>query len=117
MVPDSKGEKQTGRGTAKPVAKKVTKKAAKKKVVAKKAATKKTATKKVVKKAVVRQTASAKARVGKAGLHRIGARERYEMIAKMAYFRAEKRNFEPGWEQADWYESEKIVDQMLKQLV
>jgi hypothetical protein len=112
MVSDGKGEKKTGQSTAKPVGKKVAKKAAKKKVVAKKVATKK-----VVKKAVARQTASAKARVSKAGLHRIGARERYEMIAKMAYFRAEKRNFEPGWEQADWYESEKIVDQMLKQLV
>jgi hypothetical protein len=117
MVSDGKGEKKTGQNTAKPVGKKVAKKAAKKKVVAKKVATKKVATKKVVKKAVARQTASAKARVSKAGLHRIGARERYEMIAKMAYFRAEKRNFEPGWEQADWYESEKIVDQMLKQLV
>ena len=46
-------------------------------------------------------------------LEKIDPRERYEMIAKMAYFRAERRGFEPGWETEDWFESEKIVDEML----
>ncbi|MCB1762412.1 MAG: DUF2934 domain-containing protein [Gammaproteobacteria bacterium] len=35
------------------------------------------------------------------------------MIAQMAYFRAEKRGFEPGGEQQDWLESEKLIDKML----
>ncbi|HEB96999.1 MAG TPA: DUF2934 domain-containing protein [Sedimenticola thiotaurini] len=38
------------------------------------------------------------------------------MIAKMAYFRAEKRGFEPGWEQEDWLESERLIDEMLKNM-
>jgi len=38
------------------------------------------------------------------------------MIAKMAYFRAEKRGFESGWEIADWLESERLVDEMLNKM-
>ena len=44
----------------------------------------------------------------------ISPRERYEMIATMAYYRAEQRNFAPGNDQDDWYECEQIVDEMLK---
>jgi PHD/YefM family antitoxin component YafN of YafNO toxin-antitoxin module len=44
----------------------------------------------------------------------IDKRARYEMIARMAYFRAEKRNFEPGWELEDWLESERMIDRMLE---
>ena len=38
---------------------------------------------------------------------------RYEMIEKMAYYRAKERNFEPGHEYADWMESETAIDKML----
>jgi hypothetical protein len=38
------------------------------------------------------------------------------MIAKMAYFRAEKRGFESGWEVEDWLESERLVDEMLDKM-
>lgn len=48
-----------------------------------------------------------------AGTPIFSQRERYEMIAQMAYFRAEKRGFEPGGEQQDWLESEKLIDKML----
>ncbi|RDH89125.1 MAG: transcriptional regulator [endosymbiont of Seepiophila jonesi] len=43
----------------------------------------------------------------------ISPRERYEMIATMAYYRAEQRNFEHGSDQNDWLECEQIVDGML----
>jgi hypothetical protein len=36
------------------------------------------------------------------------------MIATMAYYRAEKRNFAPGDEQQDWLECEQMVDEMLR---
>ena len=89
-----------------------------KSVVTKKA----TVTKKVAKKAVVKKKVAAKKVTKKKTAARPAAnasknlfsqRDRYEMIAKMAYFRAEKRGFEPGWEQEDWYECEKLVDEML----
>lgn len=76
---------------AKTVKKAVKKKATKKKVVKKKSA----ATSKKASKAVV------------------SPRERYEMIATMAYYRAEKRGFSPGSELDDWIECEQIVDSML----
>ncbi len=34
----------------------------------------------------------------------------------MAYFRAEKRGFESGWEQEDWLESERLIDEMLQKM-
>lgn len=71
------------------------KKAAKKKVVAKKSTTKKTTKKS--------STSAA-----------ISPRERYEMIATMAYYRAEQRNFEPGHDVDDWFECESIIDNMLE---
>lgn len=90
----------------------VAKKAVAKKVVAKKAVTKKAVTKQAVKKTVQKKT-TAKSRAAQTVLEKIDPRERYEMVAKMAYFRAERRGFEPGWETEDWYESEKMVDEML----
>jgi len=85
-------------------------------VIKKRAATKKTvkktvARKKVAKKTVARKTAAVKPAVSTEE-KRFSQRDRYEMIAKMAYFRAEKRGFEPGGEQADWLECEKLVDGM-----
>ena len=44
----------------------------------------------------------------------INPKERYEMIAKMAYYRAEERGFAPGGEHEDWLQSERLVDEMLK---
>lgn len=117
-------------------------KVTKKKVVAKKAVTKKKVATKaavnkpntenkapavkkapVTKKAPVPKKASAvkkapvvkkKAVAATATKPVVSDRERYEMVATMAYYRAEQRNFEPGNEQQDWYECEQIVDEMLK---
>jgi hypothetical protein len=36
--------------------------------------------------------------------------ERREMIAIAAYFRAQKRGFEPGHELEDWFEAETEID-------
>lgn len=115
MVPasdDNKGKADVKGKQAKPkVAKKVAKKKAAKKAVAKKKAVNKQAVKKTAQRKAVPQRRASDSRV-----QQISARERYEMIAKMAYFRAEKRNFEAGWEQQDWLESEKIIDQMLNRV-
>jgi hypothetical protein len=92
--------------------------ASKKKAATKKATSKKTASKKkaVTKKATTKKTASRKKTTARKNVsgHNISDRERYEMIATMAYYRAEKRNFAPGNELQDWYECEKIIDGMMK---
>ena len=38
-----------------------------------------------------------------------GACNREKLIAEAAYFHAERRNFEPGWEVADWLQAEADV--------
>jgi hypothetical protein len=43
----------------------------------------------------------------------ITAKERYKMIAHLAYLGAEKRGFAPGHELDDWLQAESEVDQML----
>ncbi len=43
----------------------------------------------------------------------IDSSKRNEMIAMSAYFRAEKRNFVPLNDLADWFESEQEVDRHL----
>ena len=92
------------------------KKAARKKVV-KKTTAKTAVKKKVVKKAAApRKKAPAGGQIAESTLRRIDPRERYEMIAKMAYFRAEKRGFETGWEIEDWLESERLVDELLNKM-
>jgi len=101
--------------------------ATKKKIAAKKVATKKTATKKVVTKKTAatkkspapttkRTSAAAKPSSAAPAVQQpeISHQERYEMIANMAYFRAEQRGFEPGWEVHDWLESERIIDEQLR---
>ncbi len=89
------------------------KKAAKKKAAPrKKAATKKVVKKRVAKKQAARSRKKSVARAQAVPTAAFTPRERYEMIAKMAYFKAEKRGFEPGWEQQDWLESERAVDEM-----
>jgi len=95
--------------------------ATKKKVAAKPASTKKAVTKKAATPAK-KPAAAKKAPVKKAATKpapktlqaSIGPKERYEMIAKMAYYRAEKRNFAPGHEKQDWLECEQIIDRMIK---
>ena len=44
---------------------------------------------------------------------RVSEEERRAMIARAAYFRAEKRNFEPGQELEDWMAAEVEVDREL----
>ncbi|MBL3529511.1 MAG: DUF2934 domain-containing protein [gamma proteobacterium endosymbiont of Lamellibrachia anaximandri] len=94
-------ETQTPKVSKKRVAKK--KVAAKKKVVAKK----KVAAKKKA------MPAKKKVAAAKSAKPVISPRERYEMIATMAYYRAEQRDFEHGSDQNDWFECEQIVDDML----
>ncbi len=93
------------------------KKAAAKKVVAKKSVAKKAAPKKVAPKKAAPKKAmpkkAAKAPAKKKSAAAIDPQMRYEMIEKMAYYRAKDRNFAPGHEQADWHASETIVDKML----
>ena len=36
--------------------------------------------------------------------------ERQMMIAEAAYYRAEQRNFTPGFEELDWLEAEKEIE-------
>lgn len=79
--------------------KKTKAKVSKKKVTKKKAITKK----RVAKKTMTKRSARAS----------ISPRERYEMIATMAYYRAEQRNFEPGHDVEDWLECESTIDSML----
>lgn len=43
----------------------------------------------------------------------IAPEERHRMIADAAYFRAERRGFEAGYELKDWIEAEGEVDRML----
>ena len=43
----------------------------------------------------------------------IGAQEREMLIARAAYFRAEKRGFAPGSELQDWFEAESEVLQLI----
>lgn len=77
------------------------------KVTKKKVASKK----KVAKKQVAKKRAGRKSSTGSEAI--ISPRERYEMIATMAYYRAEQRNFEPGHDVEDWFECERIIDQMM----
>jgi len=90
------------------------KKAAIKKKVAikKKIAVKKKAA--VTKKSVQKSVATKKRVTKKKVVHpHVSPRVRYEMIATMAYYRAEKRSFEQGHDYQDWLDCEVIVDQML----
>ncbi|MEW8692488.1 MAG: DUF2934 domain-containing protein, partial [Candidatus Thiodiazotropha endolucinida] len=79
---------------------------------AKKSTTTKKTKAKVSKKKVTKKKAITKKRVAKKTMTKrrarasISPRERYEMIATMAYYRAEQRNFEPGHDVEDWLECE-----------
>lgn len=41
--------------------------------------------------------------------------QRQQMIAEGAYYRAERRGFQPGYERIDWLEAEQDVDAMLNE--
>ena len=43
----------------------------------------------------------------------VSAEERRGLVARAAYFRAERRNFEPGYELEDWLAAEAEVDEWL----
>lgn len=97
--------------------KKSVKKNVPKKKVTKKKAAKKTATKKKVastKKATAKKVAKKSAKAtSKPDRLNITPEERWKMVAIAAYHKAEKRNFEPGYELHDWTESEKEIDKFL----
>jgi hypothetical protein len=70
--------------------------------------------KKIAKKKIAAKKKVAKKTTAKSGTtHSISPRERYEMIATMAYYRAEQRNFEPGHDVEDWLDCESTIDSML----
>ncbi|MEJ2454987.1 MAG: DUF2934 domain-containing protein [Candidatus Thiodiazotropha sp.] len=79
------------------------------KVSKKKVAKKKVAANPATKKKASKKKAAVAAKAGSL----ISPRERYEMIATMAYYRAEQRNFEPGHDVEDWLDCERIIDQMM----
>ncbi|MCF6282951.1 MAG: DUF2934 domain-containing protein [Candidatus Polarisedimenticolaceae bacterium] len=90
----------------------------KKRAVAKKAvAPKKKVTTKspVVKKKVAtkKRAVSKKSVVAKTAVPSVSNKDRYEMISTMAYFRSEKRSFEPGYAVDDWLECERLIDEMI----
>ena len=95
-----KEKKSTGKGRSPD-------KVAKKKVVKKQAAKKRVAKKQVAARTTAPRAPSA------TPIQPISPRERYEMIARMAYFRAESRSFQPGNELDDWLECERTVDRMI----
>jgi hypothetical protein len=47
-------------------------------------------------------------------VERVSDEERRKMIARAAYFRAERRNFAPGQELQDWVAAEADVDRELE---
>jgi len=94
----------------------VNKKEEKEKAVEKKVtAKKKVAKKATAKKATAKKTAAKQTKAKPAATKMtISPRERYEMIATMAYYRAEQRNFEPGHDVEDWLDCESTIDRMIK---
>ena len=102
MSATSRSSKSPGK-TRKKAAKKATRKVAKK-------ANKKVA-KKVAKK-VGKKTARRPQGFGKKAVE-VSAGSRHEMIAKAAYYRAEKRSFQGGDPVADWLFCEKQIDARL----
>ena len=81
--------------------------------MSKKTTAKPTITKNALSKAVTEKVSTKKASAKTKTTTTIEPQLRYEMITKMAYFRAKERYFEPGHEVNDWLESEKQIDRML----
>lgn len=51
------------------------------------------------------------------GSSQVSGEERHQMIADNAYYRAERRNFEPGYELIDWLAAEADIDRSFSQEV
>lgn len=45
---------------------------------------------------------------------RLAGEDRYRLIAEAAYYRAEQRGFQPGYEMDDWLAAEIEVDERLE---
>ncbi len=45
---------------------------------------------------------------------KVSEKERLDMIAENAYYRAESRGFTPGGEESDWFDAENEIDKLLK---
>jgi hypothetical protein len=59
------------------------------------------------------RTTASRAADGQAPIKQIDPEQRRHLITQGAYFRAEKRNFAPGFEIQDWLSAEAEVDSML----
>ncbi|MBK1630407.1 hypothetical protein CKO31_06525 [Thiohalocapsa halophila] len=88
-----------------------------KKTLAKKAATKKAIAKKVPAQAAVPNNAPQPPLPDRAvtlkPVSEVTPEERYRMIQEAAYYRAEKRGFEPGHDEEDWAAAVAEIDAML----
>jgi len=77
---------------------------------------KRKASPKGTRKKAVKDTEKAQENIAaKSGDMGVTPEERYQLIAKAAYLRAERRSFVPGDELKDWLEAEAEVDGMLGQ--
>jgi hypothetical protein len=47
-------------------------------------------------------------------LREVTLEERHQLIAEAAYFRAQQRNFSPGYELEDWLDAEAEIESRLK---
>jgi len=46
----------------------------------------------------------------------VSSEERHQLIAKAAYFRAERRSFVPGYELEDWLDAEAEIEKILSKI-
>jgi hypothetical protein len=53
---------------------------------------------------------------GRAASIEVSNEERYKLIAKAAYFRAEQRSFAPGYDLEDWLQAETEIERKLSQI-
>ncbi len=83
------------------------------KSLAKKTVAKKTVTKKKVA-AAPAQTGVEAVAIASTTSAAIDPDTRAQMVAEAAYYRAQKRGFEGGQEQEDWYEGEREIEELLK---
>ncbi len=81
-------------------------------LAAKKVAVRKTTAKKAAPKPA-QQPPLAEKPVSIQHLSQVTPEGRLDMIREAAYFKAEKRNFAPGHDEADWAEAEREIDDLL----
>jgi len=58
----------------------------------------------------MRTTATSSASTG------VSSEEKHQLIAKAAYFRAERRSFVPGYELEDWLDAEAEIEKILSKI-